>query len=130
MRKKRIGVIVATLMFTILTGGTSVLAYTSAAIKHPHIDVNLNGYIDFLDGPLLLPDKIWYYGLLSGSDITVMANRSSDTRATITPGTNKKTLSTITLFDGRKRVSMDDISCGIGGSYGQLQMICGGKKKQ
>ena len=112
-----------------MLGGIPVLAESSIDISHPYIDVKLHGYIDFVEGPLWITDKIWYNGLLYGTDIDIMVSRSADTKATLIPGTDKSSKQKITLHQGKRTASGDKVSCGRGGSYGKLKMNCGGKTK-
>ena len=120
MKTKRIAVIVAIMTISILAGGTSAFASGYKTISSTSSDVNLTGYIDYLEGPFTIKDKIWYTGTLWGSD----ASACTGSDIYITPGTDKQTLPSKILTGTKTRVSGNGVKCGNGGSYGMLKMRC------
>ena len=129
MKKQRIRVLAASMAIMSALGGVTAFAENSTDIYSSTLDVKLHGYIDFLEGQLFVKDKIWYNGIMSGSDSYLMSGLSDDTTVSVTPGTNKKTLSTIKLTPNRTLVAENEVSCGTGGSYGKLVMKCGTTSK-
>ena len=84
------------------------------------IDISVDAYVDFLLGPLLYEDRIYYTSYLSGPDINLVYN-TSDTSCYIEPKTDKKTLSKIYLNANNPTANnTNGAKCGYGGSYGQL----------
>lgn len=123
MKKLRTLFIVGTALCAALLTTISAAASTSTVIKAKGINVTLDGYIDFLEGPLLYQDLVWYQGWLFGSDRSLVVDKG-DTSVYITPGTNKKTLSPFYLNSSVTYVVRNEVKCGMGGSYGKLFMKC------
>ncbi len=116
----------------LLFGGTLyVQAANQADVSHPIINCKVHGFIQFVEGPLIISDKIWYSGTLSGSDryLIVPATTAKDAIAYITPGTDKKTLSSIRLWYGREIITNYEVPCGYGGTKGKLKIYCGGNSR-
>lgn len=125
MKGKRIAVMSAIAIMSILAGGVSVHASAYKTISSSLVDVNLSGYIGFVKGPSVIKDKIWYTGTLWGSDIEWTDGREGR-RVFVTPGTDKKTLSSILLTEDKVQCSASGKKCGYGGTYGKLYMNCTG----
>ena len=123
MRKRR-GLFVFIFCFVLVGNIMSVFASDEAYISHPDIHCKLYGFIQFVEGPLTISDKIWYRGQLSGEDVSLIAPGATakDDIVYITPGTDKKTLESIRLFWGKEKVAGSKVSCGYGGTKGKLKM--------
>lgn len=125
-KKRRIAVMV--LCVIILINVFSVYAANSATVWHKDIDCKVYGFIEFVEGPLTISDKIWYNGVLSGTDsyLIVPGAKAKDAIAYITPGTDKSTLGSIRLSYGAASVKGIQVPCGYGGTKGKLTLYCGG----
>lgn len=106
---------------------TSAFALVYGSISSGTISVTVSGHIDFLEGPGVIPDKIWYYGLLSGSDMNYVTTQTF--QSYIQPGTNAHMKDVIYLTGSAPSVSGDQVSCGYGGTYGKLIMHVPGNTK-
>lgn len=121
---------IVAMLFCITTVGTfgaiSAFAANSGVVSSTNIDVSIDGYVEFLEGPLLFEDKVFYTALLSGSDIDLVYN-STDTRCYVQPKTDKKTLAIQYLNSNRQSViNSNGTKCGHGGSYAKLLMSAAG----
>ena len=130
MKTKRIlfGIICSIILFGNLI---CVQASNQADVNHPIIDCKVHGFIQFVEGPLTISDKIWYSGVLSGADtyLIVPSTTAKDAIAYITPGTDKKTLDSVRLWYGKESCTKYQVSCGYGGTKGKLKIYCGGNSR-
>lgn len=126
MKAKRF-VFAVVLAFTVLVSA----ALTALAAKEGTItdsDAHLNGYIAGVEGVLTLTDKIWYNANLTGSEdeiecvVSPEISHGDGNTAYVIPGTDKKTLSKVYLYDQKRMVSGDEVSCGYGGHKAILKM--------
>lgn len=68
MRNKRIIVTVA--MFLSMCGSITALAAAKSNTYKYNSTSNVYGYIDFLEGPLTIEDRVYYTASIGGSDIS------------------------------------------------------------
>ena len=116
-------------MFYYLEVTLYVQAANQADVSHPIINCKVHGFIQFVEGPLTISDKIWYSGTLSGSDryLIVPATTAKDAIAYITPGTDKKHCQVLDY--GREIITNYEVPCGYGGTKGKLKIYCGGNSR-
>lgn len=124
MKAKRIVAIATIMIMSTLVGGASVFASASKRISSKYSDVNLYGYIDFVEGPYWITDKVWYSASISGVDVSSISQSSDSKIVYVIPGTDKNSLNPVYLDDCQRMRSGSKISCGYGGSYGKLGMFC------
>ncbi len=123
MKRKRVGALLATLML-----GTSIPiinAFASSASKDfaygNNIDAYLHTYVDFLEGPLWITDKVWCNISLNGPE-------AACTEGIYTLATNKNiVVSKIHLSYRNLSDSYTEKSEGYGGSYAYLEGTYGSK---
>lgn len=123
MKKSRIKVIAGLLLCGVITGASASLAATSYDMPISGINAKMHGYIDFVEGPLWITDKVYYNGSVWGKDAYLITNRADDNY--VQAGTNKKNLAKKYVYYGHS-VSVSKASCGYGGSYAYLNMSCEG----
>ncbi len=129
MKFKKNAIIFATILCTISSVAITASAANEGTITY--CDVHLNGYISGVEGPLTITDKIWYNANLTGSEdeieciVSPTFSHGDENTAYVQPGTNKKTLSKVYLYDQRRMVSGNQVSCGYGGSTAILNMHLG-----
>lgn len=120
-----------TFIISLALCAVSSVALTAAAAKEGTItdcDVHLNGYISGVEGPLTITDKIWYNANLTGSEdeiecvVSPTISHGEGNTAYVIPGTDKKELSKVYLYDQKRFVSDNKVSCGYGGSKAILKM--------
>lgn len=68
MKRKRIGAALMLAFCLIFTSAGSVAASTFYTLECPDYFLKLSAYISGLEGPLIIPDKVWYNANLFGSD--------------------------------------------------------------
>lgn len=126
MKKSRMKVIAGLLLCGTIAGASTSLAYTSYNMPVKGLDAKMHGYIDFLDGLLLIQDKVYYNSSVLGKDAYLITNNSG---GYVQAGTNKKALPKKYVYYGHA-VSVSGVSCGYGGSYAYLNMSCEGTTKK
>ncbi|MBQ4521354.1 MAG: hypothetical protein IJA10_00160 [Lachnospiraceae bacterium] len=130
MKVKRMVAIAIIMIMSTLVGGASVFASASKRISSKYSDVNLYGYIDFVEGPYWITDKVWYSASISGVDVSSIPHSSDPSENSggkmvyVIPGTDENSLNPVYLDDCHRMRSGSKISCGYGGSYGKLAMFC------
>ena len=77
MRKLRNFVIAGVLTCATLSGGISVLAANAYDLKVAGADITLHGFIEFVEGPLWVKDKVYYNGALRGRDASLIVDGSN-----------------------------------------------------
>lgn len=105
--------------------GTTIASYAigDTTIKSDGLDVSLNGYIDFVEGPNVQYDRIWMVASISGSNIYLVDN-NTNTSCYVIPGTDSVMLSKHYLNSSKKQWYRNQVNCGYGGTRGKLQMKC------
>lgn len=111
-----------------------VFAYGTMTLNNASNTLHMDGYIDFLEGPNVIKDKIWYHASIYGTyDMTGIyrnADHGDKNCCYIIPGTNTKMLSKVFLYKSKTFVTSGDsgVYVGYGGTYGILQMNLMGNK--
>lgn len=122
MKKSRMKVIAGLLLCGTIAGTSTALAATSYDMPIKGLNAKMHGYVDFLEGPLTIADKVYYNGSVYGSDAYLITNRTNNY---VQAGTNKKKLIKKYVYYGHS-VSASGAKCGYGGSYAYLNMSCEG----
>lgn len=126
MKKSRMKVIAGLLLCGTIAGASTSLASTSYDMPIKGLDAKMHGYIDFLEGPLWIADKVYYNGAVSGKEAYLITNNAG---GYVQAGTNKKALPKKYVYYGHA-VSVSGANCGYGGSYAYLNMSCQGTTKK
>lgn len=127
MKKIRIRIITLLLLGVLLIGTSTSLAATNATMPIDQLNAMMHGYIDFLEGPLTIADKVYYNGKVSGSDADKIVKRED--KNYVQAGTDKKDLTKKVVYYNHP-VEVSGAKCGYGGSYGYLNMSCEGCKRK
>ncbi|SFD29737.1 hypothetical protein [Ruminococcus albus] len=120
MKLKRIAFVVSLAMCATIV--SSVVAYAAEGTVSDG-NVYLDGWVTGVEGPNVITDKVWYNGYLYGSDARTIDKKGSEVY--VEPGTDTKTLSKKYLYDTRRSVSGNKVSCGYGGSEARMTIHCG-----
>ena len=139
MKIKRVIVSLTLLVIVVVSAVPVMAAARSKTIKHSGANVELYGYVDFMEGLLFLPDEYACILWLSGDDRGVMIGRSADTKASGTvykQNIKKKDgveyvkseiyLDVYYINDSDPRMTISSVPCGVTGNAVKLHMNCGG----
>ncbi len=135
MKKRRVVVTVFVTVCMIFSTMIPVFAYNSKTLHTPTNDLHLYGYIDFLAGPNVIPDKVWCNANISGTyDMTGIDKdyESGDANCCyVIPGTDKYALTAMYMYKGKTSVTVGTSGqyCGYGGTQGTLVMNVMGTKE-
>ncbi|PWJ09642.1 hypothetical protein [Ruminococcus flavefaciens] len=121
MKLKRIAFL--TSLALCATAVTSLVASAAAEGTVSDGGAYLDGWVCGVEGPNVLTDKIWYNGYLYGSDAQYVEQYGSEVY--VQPGTDGKTLDKVYLWNTRRVVSGNKVSCGWGADYARLKIHCG-----
>lgn len=132
--KRRILSIIITIIFLLSFSVVFAMAYSDTTISTANSTLKMYGYLDFLEGPNVIKDKIWYdaniYGTYDMTGIMTNASYGDDNCCYVIPGTNKHSLSKQFMYKGKLSVSSGSsgVYIGYGGSNGKMIMNLMGKK--
>lgn len=101
---------------------TSLAATNNYSMPIDGMNAAMDGYIDFLEGPLTIQDKVYYSASVYGSDAYQIANTTNNY---VQAGSDKKNLMKRYVYFNHP-VNVSGENCGYGGSYGYLNMSCEG----
>lgn len=124
MKRARRKVLAGLLLCGTIAGVSTSMASTSHDMSIKGLNAKMHGYIDFLEGPLWIADKVYYNGSVSGKEAYLITSNSG---GYVQAGTNKKDLKKKYVYYGNA-VSVSGANCGYGGSYAYLNMSCEGSK--
>lgn len=124
MKKSRMKVIAGLLLCGTIAGVSTSLAARSYDMPISGLNAKMHGYIDFLEGPLTIADKVYYNGSVFGKEAYLITNKEG---GYVQAGTNKKDLPKKYVYYGHA-ISVSGAKCGYGGSYAYLNMSCEGTK--
>lgn len=118
MKRRRIAALISSVMVTV--SATFVTAFASSAVSRNfyysnNIDAYVHGYVDFLEGPLWITDKVWCTASLEGPDWPCVS-------AEYTLRTDKTFIAHSTLSYKNRKDSFEEKSAGHGGSYAVLKI--------
>ena len=135
MKKSR-KIVMLICVFTCIMSISTLIASanTTKVINTANNTLHMEGYIDFLEGPNVIKDKIWYHGSIYGTyDLTgIMTNGTygDNNCCYVRPGTNSDMLSRVYLYKSKTFVTSGNsgIYTGYGGTKGVLEMNLMGTK--
>lgn len=118
--KKRVRVMLATLVMGVSISLLPVYASSAVSKNFPYgnnINAYLHAYVDFLEGPLWVTDKVWCNISLNGTE-------AGCTRATYKLATDKKVIKAkgVLSYENEKD-SYTKKSAGYGGSYAYVEGV-------
>lgn len=122
MKKSRRKVIAGLLLCGTIAGVSTSFAATSYDMPIKGLNAKMHGYIDFLEGPLTIADKVYYNGSVWGKEADLITKKDNNY---VRARTNKKKLDKQYVYY-RKSVSISGASCGHGGTCAYLDMSCEG----
>ncbi len=112
----------------------SALAYSERTINAANNTLHLYGYLDFLEGPLTIKDKVWYnaniYGTYDMTGIMTNASHGDNQCCYVMPGTDNVTLNKEFMYDTKRSVTSgtNGVYVGYGGTQGKMIMNAMGTK--
>ncbi len=118
MKRRRIAALISSVM--VAASATFVTAFASSAVVRylkysNNIDAYVYAYVDFLEGPLWITDKVWCTASLEGPDWSCVS-------AEYTLRTNKTFVVHNTLNYKNQKDTFVKKSAGYGGSYAILKV--------
>lgn len=122
MKKSRLKIIAGLLLCGTIAASSTALAAKSYDMPISGINAKMHGYVDFLEGPLNIADKVYYNSSVYGSDAYMITNRSGNY---VQASTDKKKLTKKYVYYGHP-ISISGAKCGHGGSRAYLDMSCEG----
>lgn len=126
MKRARRKVLAGLLLCGTIAGASTSMAYTSHNMPIKGLNAKMHGYIDFLEGPLWIADKVYYNGSVLGKEAYLITNKDGNY---VQAGTNKKALTKKYVYYGNP-VSVSGADCGYGGTGAYLNMSCEGTTKK
>lgn len=112
--------------------GASAKASGSGSLQSgdSNVNVTLMGFVTFVKGVLVLPDRVTYTATISGPDTYLVVDEAEDVRVYVTPRTDKHSyIGSIFLYYTTPTVSGTNVSCGTGGTKALLDMYCVGAQR-
>lgn len=124
MKRRRIAALISSVM--VAASATFVTAFASSAVVRyleysNNIDAYVYAYVDFLEGPLWITDKVWCTASLEGPDWPCVS-------ADYVLRTNKNFVAQGRLSYRNQKDTFEKKSAGYGGSYAILEVKYDNKK--
>lgn len=127
MKVKRIIVSIIMAISCIVTMAIVASASDQYTIENTSQQVNLSAYVAGFDWPLFLEDKIYYWGSISGQNVSLLIDPNlisgDSNKVYIRPYSDKASLDKVYLWNDRQSVhETNGVSCGIGVTSVHLYM--------
>lgn len=122
MKKKRATFII-TMLLMLCSSVMAMAASVSKSYDYGNgINAKVHGYVDFLEGPLTIEDRVYYNAGIAGS-------QSSKCTVAYSIIVDNKTKSSGTLDKNKSSVSVSGMKVGYGHEYAILRLKFSGKTK-